>query len=93
MGRNFLGLGRIDAAVQEGLKAIDLGFRTAYTYAGLAGSYAAADRAPEAKAALAEAMKMNPKLSVTWFRAHLPSFVEVPPGFREGLLKAGLPEE
>jgi adenylate cyclase len=93
MGRALMGLGRTDAAVQEGLIGIDSGVRTIYSYTALAAFYAAADRAPEAKAALAEAMKMNPKLSVTWFRAHLPSFVEVPPGFREGLLKAGLPEE
>ena len=30
------------------------------------GVYSAADNAPEAKAALAEAMKLNPKLSVAW---------------------------
>ena len=56
-------------------------------------SYAAADKAPEAKAALAEAIKLNPKLSVAWFDAHLPSFISSPPGFREALIKAGLPEE
>ncbi len=48
---------------------------------------------PEAKAALAEAMKLDPKLSVAWFHAHIPSFINWPPGFREALLKAGLPEE
>ena len=49
--------------------------------------------APEAKAALAEAMKLNPKLSAAWFRAHFPSFIDTPPGMREALIKAGLPEE
>ena len=93
MGRALLGLRRTDAAVQEGLKAIDLGYRSAYTYMVLAASYAAADRAPEAKAALAEAMKLNPKLSVAWFHARMPSFIDSPPGFREALIKAGLPEE
>ena len=48
---------------------------------------------PEAKAALAEAMKLDPKLSVAWFHVHIPSFIHWPPGFREALLKAGLPEE
>ena len=48
---------------------------------------------PEAKAALAEAMKLNPKLSVAWFHAHIPAFIDSPPGFREALIKAGLPEE
>ncbi len=93
MGRALLALRRYDAAIQEGLKAIDSGYRTVLTYAGLAAFYAAADKAPEAKAALAEAMKLNPKLSVAWFHAHFPSYIESPPSMREGLIKAGLPEE
>ena len=93
MGRAFLGLRRTDAAVQEGLKAIDSGYRQPLSYAALAAFYGAADKIPEAKAALAEAMKLNPKLSVAWFDARLPSFIGSPPGFREGLIKAGLPEE
>jgi hypothetical protein len=43
--------------------------------------------------ALAEATKFNPKLSVAWFRAHSANFIDGPPGFREALIKAGLPEE
>ena len=93
MGRQLLALRRPEAAVQEGLKAIDSGYRTVMGYAALAAFYAAADKAPEAKAALAEAMKLNPKLSVAWFHARLPSFIDAPPGFREALIKAGLPEE
>jgi adenylate cyclase len=93
MGRDLLALRQTEAAVQEGLKAIDLGYRTAFTYADLAAFYAAADKAPEAKAALAEAAKFNPKLSVAWFRAHSANFIDGPPGFREALIKAGLPEE
>ncbi len=93
MGKALLGLRRTDAAVQEGLKAIDSGYRTAYTYTCLAAFYAAADRSPEAKAALAEAMKLNPKLSVPWLDAHLPIVIDYPPGFCEALIKAGLPEE
>jgi adenylate cyclase len=93
MGRYLLGLRRYDAAIQEGLKGIDLGDRNFFPYAALAASYAAADKIPEAKAALAEAMKLNPKLSVAWFHAHTPFFIDAPPGFREALIKAGLPEE
>ena len=93
MGRNLLGLRQYDAAVQEGLKAIDLGFRQATAYAGLAAFYAAANKSPEAGAALVEAIKLNPKLSVAWFNAHFPTFIASPPGFREALIKAGLPEE
>jgi adenylate cyclase len=93
MGRDLLGLGRTDAAVQEGLKAIDSGYRTAQSYMALAAFHAAADKVPEAKAALAEAMNLNPKLSVAWLHAHTPSFIDSPPGFHEALIKAGLPEE
>ena len=93
MGRDLLALRQTEAAVQEGLKAIDLGYRTPFTYASLAAFYAAVDKVPEAKAALAEAMKLNPKLSVAWFRAHSANYIDWPPGMREALIKAGLPEE
>ena len=93
MGRDLLALRRFEAAVQEGLKAIDSEYRTAISYASLAAFYAAADKTPEAKAMLAEALKVNPKLSVAWFDAHLPVFIDAAPGFREALIKAGLPEE
>ena len=93
MGRALLGMGRTDAAVQEGLIGIDSGFRTVMSYTALAAFYAAADKMPEAKATMAEAMKLNPKLSVAWFDARTPSLINSPPGFREALIKAGLPEE
>jgi tetratricopeptide (TPR) repeat protein len=93
MGKQLLALRRYDAAVQEGLKSIDLGYQNVLGYAALAAFYAAADKIPEAKAALAEAMKLNPKLSVAWIHAHIPSLIDFPPGFREALIKAGLPEE
>jgi TolB-like protein/DNA-binding winged helix-turn-helix (wHTH) protein len=93
MGRQLLALGRYDEAIQAGLKAVDSGYRTVLSYTALAAFYAATDRAPEAKTALAEAMKLNPKLSVAWFHAHNSAWVDTPPGFREALIKAGLPEE
>jgi adenylate cyclase len=93
MGRQLLALRRTEAAVQEGLKAIDSGYRTVLGYAALAAFYAAADKVPEAKAALAEAMKLNPKFSVGWLDARSPAFIDGLPGFREALIKAGLPEE
>ena len=92
-GRQLLALRRTDAAVQEGLKAINSGYRQTLGYTALAAFYAAADKMPEAKAALAEAMKFNPKLSAAWLHEHLPGFIDSPPGFREALIKAGLPEE
>ena len=93
MGRDLLALRRYDAAVQEGLKAIDSGYRQTLGYAALAAFYAAADKAPEAKAALAEALKLNPKLSVALLHALQPGFIDSPPGFGEALRKAGLPQE
>ena len=93
MGRELFGLHRYDAAVQEGLKAVDSGFRTMVGYASLAAFYAAVDKLPEAKAALAEARKLNPNISVAWFHARVPSYIDSPPGFRDGLSKAGLPDE
>ena len=92
-GRALMSLGGYDAAVQEGLIGINSGFRTVMSYTALAAFYAAADKMPEAKAAVAEAMKLNPKLSVAWFHERTPSLINSPPGFREALIKAGLPEE
>jgi tetratricopeptide (TPR) repeat protein len=92
IGRSLLALTRYDAAIQEGLKAIDSGYHTAQSYASLAAFYAAANRAPEAKATLTEAMKLNPKLSVAWFHAHIPAFIDAAPGMGDSLREAGLPE-
>ena len=93
LGLEFLALGRYEEAIEEGLKAIDSGYHTVLSYTALAAFYAAANRAPEATAALAEAMKLNPKLSLAWFRAHNSSWVDMEPSFRDALIKAGLPEE
>jgi hypothetical protein len=41
---------------------------------------------PEAKAALAEAMKLNPELSVARFRARTPSLLDSPPWVNAQLL-------
>jgi TolB-like protein/DNA-binding winged helix-turn-helix (wHTH) protein len=93
MGRQLFALGQHEDAIQEGLKAVDSGYRTVLAYTALAAFYASADKMPEAKSALEQAVNLNPKLSVAMFRAHNSAFVDVPPGFREALVKAGLPEE
>jgi adenylate cyclase len=93
MGRQLLALGRPEDAIQEGLKAVDSGYRTVLAYTALAAFYASADKMPEAQFALAQAVNLNPKLSVALFRAHNSAFVDVPSGFSEALVKAGLPEE
>jgi adenylate cyclase len=93
IGRELLALRRYNEAIEEGLKAVDLGYHTVLSYTALAAFYAAADKTPEAKAALAEAMKLNPKLSLAWFRAHNSAWVDTTPRFRDALMNAGLPQE
>ena len=45
--------------------------------------------AEEAKSAVAEALRLNPKLTVKWLSANIWNF----PAYVEGLRKAGMPEE
>ena len=89
MGDADLGLGHFDAAIDEYHKATDAGFRPFFAYSNLAAAYALEGKMDEAKSALAEARRFNPKLTVKWMIAHTPN---LPPVF-EGLRKAGLPEE
>jgi adenylate cyclase len=84
-----LGLGRLDAAIDEFHQAIDSGFRAYYLYAGLTAAYAQAGKMEEAKTALAEARGLNPKLTVKWMIEH----VALPAIVLDGVRKAGLPEE
>jgi adenylate cyclase len=84
-----LGLGHFDAAIDEYRNATDSGFRPFTAYTNLAAAYALKGKMDEAKTALAEARRLNPKLTVKWMIAHTPN---LPPVF-EGLRKAGLPEE
>jgi adenylate cyclase len=84
-----LSLGRLDAAIDEYRKALDSGFRTYFIYAGLSAAYARAGKMEEAKTALAEARRLNPKLTIKWIIEHL----DVLPAVLDGLRKAGLPEE
>jgi hypothetical protein len=55
----------------------------------LAAANAQAGRTDEAKAALAEARRLNPKLTVKWMIEHTSCI----PAVLDGLRKAGLPEE
>ena len=84
-----LDLGHVDAAIDEFHKATDSGFRTYFVYAHLSAAYAQAGKIDEAKEALAEARRLNPKLTVKWMIEHLGDS----PAVSEGLRKAGLPEE
>jgi adenylate cyclase len=84
-----LGLGHFDAAIEESNTAIDAGYRVFPAYVQLTVAYALEGKLAEAKAALAEARRVNPKLTVKLMRELDPDF----PWMSEGLRKAGLPEE
>jgi adenylate cyclase len=90
LGDAELGLGHFDAAIDEYHKSIDLGFANTWPYASLTAAYALEGKMEEARSALAEARRLEPKLTIKWLVAsHAPN---LPPLF-EGLRKAGLPEE
>jgi class 3 adenylate cyclase/TolB-like protein len=89
MGDAELGPGHFDAAIDQYQKAIEAGYRTFIPYADMAAAYAFSGRMAEAKAALAEARRLNPSLTLKWERAHAPDI----PNLFEGLRKAGLTEQ
>jgi TolB-like protein/DNA-binding winged helix-turn-helix (wHTH) protein len=84
-----INLGDFDAAVESYRKALDSGFREFFIYARLSAAYAEAGKIDEAKAALAEARRLNPKFTVKSMIAHMPNW----PAMFDGVRKAGLPEE
>jgi len=84
-----LGLGRYDAAIEACKKAIDGGYRVFLAYLNLAAAHALKGDDSDAKAALDEARRLNPKLSVRWLTDHRPV---LEPTF-DSLRKVGLPEE
>jgi adenylate cyclase len=84
-----LGLGHFDAAIEGANKAIDAGFRIWFSYLNLAAAHALTGNMDRAMAALAEARRLNPKLSVKWLTARKPI---LQPAF-DALRKAGLPED
>ena len=89
LGLAELGLKNFDAAIDECHKATEAGFRSAFPPMCLAAAYALAGKIEEAKTAIAEAQRINPKLTVKWQIAHQSS----QPALLDGLRKAGLPEE
>jgi hypothetical protein len=82
-------MGRHQDAIREEQAALDSGFSNWSAYSHLAVAYAFLDRQSEAEAAVAQARKLSPKLTIKWLRARL----DVPEVYFEGLRKAGLPEE
>jgi adenylate cyclase len=90
LGEAEIGLGDFDAAIGEFHEAIDLGMRQVfYVHTNLAAAYAHAGRMDEAKAALAEARRLNPAITINWLKEHTPNL----PASFDGLRKAGLPEQ
>jgi len=89
LGQAELGLGHFDAAIEEGQKAIDGGYRAYGVYRNLAAAYALKGKMEEAKTALAEARRLNPKLNIN----SVSVLAEKNPSLIDGLRKAGLPEE
>jgi adenylate cyclase len=87
-----LGLGHFDAAIEESSKAIDVGSKAWFTYLCLATAHGLKGDIDDAKAPLAEARRLNPKLSVKWMTGTklFPNYSQ--PWF-DALRKAGLPEE
>jgi TolB-like protein len=83
-------MGRHDVAIAEINRAIDAGYRTFLSYGYLAGAEAAKGNDDAAKLALAEARRLNPKLTIRWFAEHLN---QPAPFLVDWWRKAGMPEE
>ena len=89
MANAELGLGQFDAVIEEANKAIDAGYKAFWPYLNLAAAHAAKGDFDEAKTALAEARRLNPKLSVKWLIGRK----SITQPWFDALRKAGLPEE
>jgi adenylate cyclase len=87
-----LGLGHFDAAIEESSKAIDVGSKAWFTYLCLATAHGLKGDIEDAKAPLAEARRLNPKLSVKWMTG-TKLFPNYSQPWYDALRKAGLPEE
>jgi class 3 adenylate cyclase/TolB-like protein/Flp pilus assembly protein TadD len=79
-----------DAAIEWCLKARALNPRVMYVHTDLAAAYGLKGDETAARASLAEAIKMQPKLSIAWLRARTPSDDPKFNRLREETLLAGL---
>ena len=84
-----LALKHFEDAINQERRAIDAGFRPYMPYSVLAAAYALYGKRDEARSAMAEARRLNPKLTVEW----LTSRGTNDPTRLEGSRQAGLPEE
>jgi len=83
-----MGLGHFDAAIDLIHQSIDAGYRVSYTYRELAAAYALKGKMEDAKTALAEALRLDPTLTVKSVAR-----TNSVPVILDALRKAGLPEE
>jgi hypothetical protein len=67
-----LGLGRFDKALEDVKWAVYGGYRNIYSYINLAAAHAFKGEMDEAEAAMAEARRLKPDLSVKWLVKHKP---------------------
>ncbi len=81
--------GHYDDAIDQYHKGLDAGYLSYVTYSGLAAALVINGKTEEAKTALAEARRLNPKLTVKSLIEHSPNI----PTLFEGLRKAGLSED
>ena len=88
-GKTFDYMGRYQDAILELQAALDGGYGVWPVYSHLAVAHGALGQRSEAEAALVQARKLNPKLTLKWYRAR----VQEPEVIFQGLLKAGLPEQ
>ena len=82
------GLGHLDAAVGECKRSIEAGYNVYNVYRNLASLYALQGKMDEAKTALDDARRLNPKFTIEFASATAPKI----PNMLDGLRKAGLAE-
>jgi tetratricopeptide (TPR) repeat protein len=85
--------GHVDAALDAVHKMIEAGDHSVTPYLYLATDYALEGKSDEARTALAEALRLNPKLTVKELTGGCPRKEFGCLKYGEGLRKAGLPEE
>jgi tetratricopeptide (TPR) repeat protein len=89
LGISEFNLQHYQEAADQATRAIEGGHHYYLIYALRAAAYALDGKMDEAKAALAEARRVNPQLTVKWQMALTPGWASL----SEGMRKAGLPEE
>ena len=87
IGDAELGLGHLDAALEEYQKAIEFGYHTRVP--DLAAAYALQGKMDEARSAFSKALQADPTLTIKSLQDRFP----IPQAAIDGLRKAGLPEQ